>query len=130
MAILGNIIKGVIGITDTLSAEPNHKENQEKVLKKLLETAQQTQFGEHYNFNSILKSDNLSKSFAEKVPYFDYHQMNEKWWHKLHKGETDITWPNTPSYFALSSGTTGKTSKRIPITNEMIEALELNKFYL
>lgn len=123
MAILGNIIKGVIGITDTLSAEPNHKENQEKVLKKLLETAQQTQFGEHYNFNSILKSDNLSKSFAEKVPYFDYHQMNEKWWHKLHKGETDVTWPNTPSYFALSSGTTGKTSKRIPVTNEMIEAI-------
>lgn len=123
MAILGNIIKGVIGITDTLSAEPNHKVNQEKVLKKLLETAQQTQFGEHYNFNSILKSDNLSKSFAEKVPYFDYHQMNEKWWHKLHKGETDVTWPNTPSYFALSSGTTGKTSKRIPVTNEMIEAI-------
>ena len=29
MAILGNIIKGVIGITDTLSAEPNHKVNQE-----------------------------------------------------------------------------------------------------
>ena len=123
MAILGNIIKGVIGITDTLSAEPNHKENQEKVLKKLLETAQQTQFGELYNFNSILKSDNLSKSFAEKVPYFDYHQMNEKWWHKLHKGETDVTWPNTPSYFALSSGTAGKTSKRIPVTNEMIEAI-------
>lgn len=123
MAILGNIIKGVIGITDTLSAEPNHKVNQEKVLKKLLETAQQTQFGEHYNFNSILKSDNLSKSFAEKVPYFDYHQMNEKWWHKLHKGETDVTWPNTPSYFALSSGTTGKKSKRIPVTNEMIEAI-------
>jgi len=88
MAILGNIIKGVIGITDTLSAEPNHKENQEKVLKKLLETAQQTQFGVHYNFIRILKTDNLSKSFAEKVPYFDYHQMNEKWWHKLHKGET------------------------------------------
>jgi len=123
MAILGNIIKGVIGITDTLSTETNHKENQEKVLKKLLETAQQTQFGEHYNFNSILKSDNLSKSFAEKVPYFDYHQMNEKWWHKLHKGETDVTWPNTPSYFALSSGTTGKKSKRIPVTNEMIEAI-------
>ena len=123
MAILGNIIKGVIGITDTLSAEPNHKENQEKVLKKLLETAQQTQFGVHYNFNHILKSDNLSKSFAEKVPYFDYHQMNEKWWHKLHKGETDVTWANTPSYFALSSGTTGKKSKRIPVNNEMIEAI-------
>nr|WP_298994187.1 GH3 auxin-responsive promoter family protein [uncultured Polaribacter sp.] len=123
MAILGNIIKGVIGITDTLSAQPNHKENQEKLLKKLLETAQQTQFGVHYNFNHILKSDNLSKSFAEKVPYFDYHQMNEKWWYKLHKGETDVTWPNIPSYFALSSGTTGKTSKRIPVTNEMIEAI-------
>ena len=123
MAILGNIIKGVIGITDTLSAEPNHKENQEKVLKKLLETAQQTQFGVHYNFIRILKTDNLSKSFAEKVPYFDYHQMNEKWWHKLYKGETNVTWPNTPSYFALSSGTTGKKSKRIPVTNEMIEAI-------
>ena len=43
MAILGNIIKGIINLTGTLSTDVNHQEAQEKVLKNLLESAQETQ---------------------------------------------------------------------------------------
>ena len=67
----------------------------------------------------------IFKTFAEKVPFFDYHQMNDQWWSRLHEGQTDVSWPGKPSYFALSSGTTGKTSKRIPVTDDMIEAIRL-----
>ena len=123
MAILGNIIKGAIELADTLTPEINHIETQEKLLKKLLEKARDTQFGKHYNFENILESENPSKTFADVVPYFDYHKINKNWWYKLHEGETDVTWKGTPDYFALSSGTTGKTSKRIPVTNEMIDAI-------
>ncbi|OAD45641.1 GH3 family domain-containing protein [Polaribacter atrinae] len=124
MAILGNIIKGIINLTDTLSSETNHIEAQKEVLKNLLETAKETQFGTYYNFEDILTSENTQQIFADKIPYFDYNSLNEKWWHKIHKGEENVTWVGSPSYFALSSGTTGKTSKKIPVTDEMIAAIK------
>ena len=124
MAILGNIIKGIINLTDTLSSETNHIEAQKEVLKNLLETAKETQFGNYYNFEEILTSENIEKAFAKKIPYFDYNSLNEKWWYKLHNGEENVTWVGNPSYFALSSGTTGKTSKKIPVTDEMIAAIK------
>ena len=123
MAILGNIIKGVIELKDTFTSEIIHEEAQEQVLKELLETAKSTQFGKFYDFESILETSNLQQSFAKHVPYFDYNKINEKWWHKYHEGESNVTWPGKPSYFALSSGTTGKTSKRIPVTDAMIDAI-------
>tara|TARA_R110002111_G_scaffold254330_1_gene319923 strand:- start:5675 stop:7201 length:1527 start_codon:yes stop_codon:yes gene_type:complete len=123
MAILGNIIKGVIELKDTFTSEVIHEEAQEQVLKELLETAKSTQFGKFYDFESILEISNLQQSFAKHVPYFDYNKINEKWWHKYHEGESNVTWPGKPSYFALSSGTTGKTSKRIPVTDAMIDAI-------
>ncbi|MEP3839179.1 MAG: GH3 auxin-responsive promoter family protein [Algibacter sp.] len=123
MAILGNIIKGVIELKGSLSKETNPIESQKVVLKKLLNTAQNTQFGAYYNFSKILESDNILSAYANTVPYFDYNEINYSWWSKLHEGETDVTWPGAPSYFALSSGTTGKTSKRIPVTNDMISAI-------
>jgi len=123
MAILGNIIKGIINLTDTLSVETDHIEAQQKVLKNLLETAKETQFGKFYHFEDILKNDDLQKIFTDKVPYFDYNSLNDKWWKKIHDGQEDVTWTGNPSYFALSSGTTGKSSKRIPVTDDMIDAI-------
>ncbi|MEM5566154.1 GH3 auxin-responsive promoter family protein [Psychroserpens sp. AS72] len=123
MAILGNIIKSFIQLKDTFSSEIIHGEAQQDVLKQLLEKAKNTQFGVFYNFEGILNSDNPAKTFAQLIPFFDYNKMNEDWWYKLHEGEIDVTWPGNPSYFALSSGTTGKTSKRIPVTDDMIEAI-------
>ncbi|WP_179344925.1 GH3 family domain-containing protein [Winogradskyella ursingii] len=123
MAILGNIIKGFINLKDTFTSEIVHTEAQKEVLEQLLEKAKDTQFGTHYNFRSILNSNNSTKTFSETIPYFDYNKLNNQWWHKLHKDEEDVTWPGRPSYFALSSGTTGKTSKRIPVTDDMIEAI-------
>ncbi len=123
MAILGNIIKGIINIKDTLTPDIDHNEAQEEVLKSLLKTAKTTQFGKHYDFESLLDAEDIPKAFAKRLPYFDYNSLNTKWWNKLHEGATDVTWPGVPHYFALSSGTTGKTSKRIPVTDEMIEAI-------
>ncbi|WP_405411826.1 GH3 auxin-responsive promoter family protein [Maribacter sp. Asnod1-A12] len=123
MNIIGNFIKGVIDITDKITGDDNPIEDQKAVLQNLLETAKDTSFGKAYDFNSILESDHPQQAFRDAVPYFDYNQINEKWWHKLHEDQTDVTWPGSPDYFALSSGTTGKTSKRIPVTNAMIDAI-------
>ncbi|GGG52755.1 GH3 family domain-containing protein [Bizionia arctica] len=124
MAILGNIIKGVIDIKESLSSEVNPVEAQNEVLKQLLNTAKDTEFGNYYNFKTILESENIAKAFSEKIPYFDYNKIHEEWWYKFQEEADNVTWPGHPKYFALSSGTTGKTSKRIPVTDDMVEAIK------
>jgi hypothetical protein len=125
MAIFGSLIKSAIEFREKFTSESQPIQEQEKVLEELLKKAKDTLFGKYYFFDTILQSDNIQKIFAEKVPFFDYHQMNDQWWSRLHEGQTDVSWPGKPSYFALSSGTTGKTSKRIPVTDDMIEAIRL-----
>ncbi|WP_372752545.1 GH3 auxin-responsive promoter family protein [Mariniflexile sp.] len=124
MNIIGNIIKGVIDITDQLTPENSPAKNQKEVLNKLLTEAKNTAFGKFYNFEEILESEDIQKSYSNKVPYFDYNKINDEWWCKLHEGQTNVTWPENPNYYALSSGTTGKTSKRIPVTDAMIENIK------
>ncbi|WP_422082061.1 GH3 family domain-containing protein [Ulvibacterium sp.] len=124
MPILGSLIKGVIHVTDKLGSKPNPVQEQKEVLKDLLKTAAETDFGKHYGFQDILGKKNIPKTFASKIPYFDYAKISAQWWKKLHKGRTDVTWPGNPNYFALSSGTTGKTSKRIPVTADMVDAIK------
>ena len=124
MAILGGIIKGIINIAHTMGGEENHVENQQAILEMLLEKAKDTAFGKYYGFDQILKYQEPGAKFAENIPYFDYDEMNTKWWSRLHEGLENITWPGSPDYFALSSGTTGSESKRIPVTIEMLDAIK------
>jgi len=124
MEVIGNIIKGAINLKDALTPAIKPIEAQEKVLERLLDTAKATLFGKHYNFEAILKSENPSAKFAKDIPYFDYKTINKHWWRKLHDGEVDVTWLGSPNYYALSSGTTGKTSKKIPVTDDMLSAIK------
>ncbi|MDN3594767.1 GH3 family domain-containing protein [Zunongwangia endophytica] len=123
MAIRGSIIKSLIDLRDTIVSEPDAFKAQKDVLENLLEKAKETSFGKFYGFADILEAEDIEKSFTEKVPYFDYKKLNDRWWSQIHEGAEDITWPGKPNYFALSSGTTGKSSKRIPVTDEMIESI-------
>lgn len=123
MAILGTIIKGVIGVGENLSAQTDHVEAQRKVLRELLKTAEDTSFGREFGFSSILASKNHCHAFASAVPYFDYDSIFKYWWKRQIEGESGVTWPGNPSYYALSSGTTGKDSKRIPVTDAMLDAI-------
>lgn len=123
MAVIGSIIKGLIRAKDAVTSEPQPYEAQAEVLKGLLTKAKDTAFGRHYDFAGILEQEDIKSEFAAKVPVFDYNKINEEWWSKMHKGEENVTWPGTPPYFAISSGTTGKTSKKIPVTDDMVEAI-------
>lgn len=124
MNIIGNVIKGAIELTDKLMPVSNHVKNQKEVLNYLLETAKNTAFGKFYHFKDIMDSDDTQKRFSETIPYFDYIKINEQWWSKLHEGQTNVTWPDNPDYYVLSAGTTGKASKRIPVTEAMIDSIK------
>lgn len=88
-------------------------------LRQLLIEASQTDFGKHYDFNAILQSDDIIESFQKRIPIFDYNEIYNKWWHRLLKGDKNVTWPGRITTFALSSGTTGSTSKYIPFSHQM-----------
>jgi len=77
---------------------------QRKVLKKLLQKAKYTQFGQHYQFDWMLEEKNLVTAFRKRIPAFDYSSLHAAWWHKTLEGMPDVCWPGKIQYFALSSG--------------------------
>lgn len=131
MPILGNFLKNGVKLTSRLkeltTTEPHKK--QKRALRKLLTKARNTQFGRKYDFDEILNSLLFEKRFSrfelfkQKVPIYNYDTIYAEWWHKTHKGEVDVCWPGKISHFALSSGTSGSPSKHIPVSREMIKAI-------
>lgn len=92
-------------------------------LRKLLLAARNTEFGKHYNFDSILKSKEIYTRFRDSMPINTYYNI-KSWWDRARKGESNITWPGQIKYFAMSSGTTNDSNKFIPITREMINSIQ------
>ncbi|RYG44891.1 MAG: GH3 auxin-responsive promoter [Chitinophagaceae bacterium] len=93
-----------------------------RVLRKLLEKARFTQFGQLYRFDDILLSRHPGKAFQSNVPLYDYSRIYNEWWYKAQEGTPDVCWPGIIKYFALSSGTSEASSKYIPITRDLLRS--------
>ena len=127
MPILGPIVKKAYEfrrLPDMLRKHPDPWEAQKNVLKKLLRKAQFTSFGEYYGFSDIIKHDDFTELFMERVPTFTYDTMFRKWWYRALNGESFVSWPGRVKYFALTSGTSEASSKHIPVTPDMIRAIK------
>jgi phenylacetate-coenzyme A ligase PaaK-like adenylate-forming protein len=127
MAVIGKIVKKT---TELGAKRRSHKvptfNDQIKVLSKLLRFAHSTEFGQYHYFERILEQDDFVKAYQEEVPITDYDGIYKHWLHKAIDGEPDVIWPGQIKYFALSSGTTGSPSKRIPVTRQMIRSFQKN----
>jgi len=127
MAILGTLLKKGITLRESfeqLYTSPLDLQKQE--LRNLLIHCQNTKFGQKHSFNKVLtsfKGDRFYKVFKSNVPIYDYDTLYAEWWHKAKEGEKDVCWPGKIKYFALSSGTSGASSKYIPITREMVKSI-------
>ncbi len=97
---------------------------QQDVLKKLLQKAQFTHFGETYGFSDILKSPDIVSAFQKRIPVHDYNTIHKRWWYRSLNGEPFVTWPGRVKYFALSSGTSEASSKYIPVTADMLKSIK------
>ncbi|PKP53968.1 MAG: GH3 auxin-responsive promoter [Bacteroidetes bacterium HGW-Bacteroidetes-1] len=128
MPILGAIIKKAYELRNMPVELKKQRENpvvsQTTELKKLLRKAQFTAFGEEYDFESILESKDICRTFSERVPVFDYNTMYKLWWYRALNGEAYVSWPGRVKYFALSSGTSEASSKHIPITQNMLNSIK------
>ena len=93
----------------------NPIQSQNKTLKKLINSASNTEFGKKHDFQNIYSHEQYQK----KVPVRDYEQL-KPYIEKAVEGHKDILWPGKPLYFAKTSGTTSG-AKYIPITKESIK---------
>ena len=128
MPILGSIIKSAIEFRGRIPIENLKTQDPYKVqirtLRKLLRQAQLTSFGEEYGFQEMLRQRNPLSLFKQRVPLFDYDSMHRQWWYRTLNGEAYVSWPGQVKYFALSSGTSGASSKYLPITRDMLRAIK------
>lgn len=97
-----------------------HDDLQLNTLKSLLRQARSTSFGMLYDFERILNSDNPQSEFQRAIPLTNYTQFHENWLHYAIQGFSDVIWPGKIQYFAKSSGTSGASSKLIPVSHEML----------
>lgn len=129
MAIISTLLKKGIRLRESLEQEYSHPlELQRQELKKLLILAADTEIGTKYGFAQILKGfrdgeDEFYERYKSQVPIYDYDHIHAEWWYKLLEGKPNVTWPGPVTHFALSSGTSGATSKFIPITSDMVKAI-------
>jgi hypothetical protein len=130
MAILGTLLKKGIKLRDRLHQEYSSPiEFQKNVLRDLLITAHETEFGKYYQFEEILSHfrrghRDFYEAFKNHIPIHDYNKIYKEWWHLSLKGAKDVCWPGKIKYFALSSGTSEAASKHIPVTKEMTKAIQ------
>lgn len=129
MAIISTLLKKGIRLRESLEQEYSHPlELQRQELKKLLIQAADTEIGQAYDFPKILNGFRYGESefyerYKSQVPIYDYDKIHAEWWYKLLEGKPNVTWPGPVRHFALSSGTSGATSKFIPITMDMVKAI-------
>jgi hypothetical protein len=120
MAVIGNLIKTALEINQQFRSLPEDAEaTQLSQLQQLLQQAADTSLGIYYGFEQVLGAGDTISAYQAAVPIFDYATMHERWWQQQQR-VPNVSWPGQPQYFALSSGTTGKASKRIPVTEAML----------
>src|SRR4030095_13623921 len=76
-------------------------EDQENLMKLLVKSAKNTDFGKDHGFESIQSYEN----FKQQIPVRDYEDIRP-YIDKIKEGKHNILWKGKPIYFAKTSGTT------------------------
>ncbi|NNV57639.1 GH3 auxin-responsive promoter family protein [Limnovirga soli] len=88
--------------------------DQQHILKSLIKSAINTDFGKDHGFSNIHNYED----FKKQVPIRDY-ELLKPYIEKIKEGRHNVLWKGKPIYFAKTSGTTSGV-KYIPITKESI----------
>lgn len=90
-------------------------EAQNRQLQILLAHFEKTEYAKHF---SVSKNDSYDK-FAQKLPVVKYDDISP-WVDKVREGKNNILWDEPIKWFAKSSGTTGKSSKFLPVSENSL----------
>jgi hypothetical protein len=125
MAIIGKLLKKTNHINyKRIVKRVKRRSTQRETLLKLLDYAKNTTFGVAHSFEKSVKEKTPVKSYQQTTPITTYEDFYASWLCETIAGKKDHTWPGRIKYFALSSGTTGSPSKRIPVTEKMIRSFQ------
>ena len=89
---------------------------QRDTLQDLLNQAANTEYGQKYNFSTILTAE----QYRERLPIVHYEDISD-YIHRMMEGENNLLWPEDIKWFAKSSGTTDAKSKFIPVSPTILE---------
>lgn len=125
MPIIGKLIQRSTAISfKRISRARADYKQQLEVLRQNIDVSKKTTFGQQHHFSTLLHKSDFVSRFQQRVPITDYDEFYVNWLNETLKGKKDHTWPGRIKYFALSSGTTGAPSKRIPVSTEMIRSFQ------
>jgi hypothetical protein len=102
---------GALAVEDPVAA-------QRRQLLRLIRRAEETAFGRAHRFSHI----QTVHEFQERVPLRHYEDFWRDWWQPVFPQLTNVTWPGSIPYFALSSGTSSGTTKYIPVSRQMVSS--------
>ncbi len=89
--------------------------DQENILKDLLRSGKDTEFGKEHNLANV----GSYEEFRKAVPVRDYEQLRP-YIDKIKDGKHNVLWKGKPIYLAKTSGTTSGV-KYIPISKQSID---------
>jgi hypothetical protein len=125
MPIIGKLIQRSTAISfKRISRASADYKQQLEVLRQNMDLSKKTAFGQRYQFTALLLKTDLVSRYQQSVPITEYEEFYTDWLKDTIEGKKDAIWPGRIKYFALSSGTTGAPSKRIPVTTEMIRSFQ------
>jgi hypothetical protein len=93
-------------------------ELQSRQLMRLVRRAEATRFGRDHGFASIRSV----ADYQRQVPLRSFEDFRSDYFEAAFPVLTDVTWPGTIPYFAVSSGTSSGRTKHIPVSAEMIRS--------
>ena len=91
---------------------------QRRELLRLLWRARNTGFGRAHGFAAIRDV----AAYQDRVKLRRWEDFWREWWQAPFPRLHDVSWPGTIPAFANTSGTTGATTKRIPVSRAMLRA--------
>ena len=125
MTFVGTILKETTRFGYQLSQKRGSQHTKQTgVLLDLLNQAKKTEFGTTYNFTSLLNNPSVASEYQDRIPLFTYETFYDAWLKKALTGTKNHIWPGKINYYALTSGTTTATSKRIPVSDQMLQQFQ------
>lgn len=125
MELIGNILKETTRIGYQRQLKTVKPANaQKRTLLKLIKKAKNTKFGNAHKFGEMINDIDFINSFQATVSITNYERFHAEWLHRTIAGKKDVIWPGKMHYFALSSGTTAGSSKKIPVSEKMIRKFQ------
>lgn len=89
------------------------EEIQMSVLRRLLSTAADTEYGREHKYSEVKDYEGFSRNVGVNT----YEEL-KGYIQRMREGEADILWPGKVRWFAKSSGTTNDKSKFIPVSKD------------